>query len=324
MKIFKIFSGFVTLVAILGLIATGCAKEPTKLVVFVAGSLNLPFAALAEGFEKEHPRVRIEQESGGSVLLTRAITELGRPCDVLAVADYRLIDELMVPQHADWQVLFARNEMVVAYTGTSKYGHEINAENWYRILLRPDVQYAHSDPNQDPSGYRTLLCWKLASIEYADRFDGDLYKALNEGCDPRNIRSDANKILPLLEAVGGVDYLFTYRSVAEQHHLQYVRLPDRIALGNPDMGAYYVRAEAAVTDKKGRRTKWSGAPIAFGLTIPKNSRSPKAALEFIKFILSEKGAEIFKAHYQPLISPPRGKGNVPAELLDVTQPMEQQ
>ena len=128
----------------------------------------------------------------------------------------------------------------------------------------------------------------------------------------------------MLQAVGGVDYVFTYQSVAEHHHLQYVRLPDKLHLGNPHMAPHYARAEVQVKDRKGRTSKWSGAPIAYGLTIPKNSRSPEAALEFVKFILSDKGAQILKAQSQPLISPALRKGNVPDELIDITEPMEQQ
>ncbi len=43
---------------------------------------------------------------------------------------------------------------------------KIDAGNWHEILLRPDVQYGHSDPNSDPCGYRSLLTWQLAEKYY--------------------------------------------------------------------------------------------------------------------------------------------------------------
>jgi len=311
------------LVAALGLIVTGCGKKQTEMMIFHADSLNLPMKALIDEFEKEHPDIKVEHESGGSVHMTRLVADLRRRCDVLAAADYRVLDRIMLPEHADWQLLFARNEMVLAYTGMSKGGDEINADNWYKILLRPDTQCAHSDPNLDPSGFRTLLCWRLASGYYD--FDGDLYKALDDARDPRNVRPDANQIIALLEATGGVDYLFTYKSVAEQHHLQYVQFPDEINLGNPELSAHYAKAKIEIKDRKGHTTKWDGAPIAYGLTIPKTSRAPEAALAFVKFALSDKGAKIMTAQYQPIITPALRKGNnLPRELINLTRPMAQQ
>jgi len=318
----KTLTRFVASVVILGLFAAGCGKKQTEMMIFHADSLNLPMKALIEEFEKEHPNIKVEHESGGSVHMTRLVSDIRRRCDILAAADYRVLDRLMLPEHADWQLLFARNEMVLAYTGMSKGGDEITADNWYKILLRPDIQYAHSDPNLDPSGFRTLLCWRLASGFY--KFDGDLYKALDDARDPRNVRPDANQIIALLEATGGIDYLFTYKSVAEQHHLQYVQLPDKINLGNPELRAHYAKAEIEVKDRKGHTTRWTGAPIAYGLTIPNTSRSPEAALLFVRFALSDKGAKIMAAEYQPVITPALRKGNnVPRELISLTKPLEQ-
>jgi len=302
---------------------TGCGKKQTTIMVFHAGSLNLPFDALAEAFERQNPDIKVKRESGGSLMITRNVTELGRYCDILAVADYRVIDDLAIPSDAEWQLLFSKNEMVVAYTGMSRGGGEINVDNWYEILLRPDVQYAHSDPHLDPSGFRTRLCWRLASFYYKDKFDGDLYEAFCDSIDPRNIRPDANQILPLLESVGGVDYLFTYRSVAEQHHLQYISLPEEINLSNPLMAEYYSKAEIEVKDIKGNVTKWTGAPIAYGLTVPKCSREPEAAVRFIEFIVSEEGKEILRKMHHPLIDPPLHKGgNIPPSLVEMSKPAE--
>jgi len=304
--------------------AIGCSKTGKKITIFHADSLNVPISALAEVFEADHPGVDVIHESGGSLHMTREVSELGRHCDILAVADYRLLDQLMIPEHADWQLLFARNEMVIAYTGMSRGGDEITPENWPSVLLRPDTIYSHSDPNQDPSGYRTLLCWKLADAHYKE-YHGTLYELLNSGCDPKYIRPDANQILNLLEAIGGVDYLFTYRSVAEQHHLQYVKLPDPVNLGNPRLEHIYKQARVEVRDRKGNVTVHTGAPIAYGLTIPKSSRSPKAALAFVKFVLSQQGQAILRKNHQPLIQPPLYKGsNIPPELLSLAEPLDQQ
>jgi len=45
---------------------------------------------------------------------------LGRACDVLAAADYQVIADLLIQEHADYNICFASNEMAIAYTSKSK------------------------------------------------------------------------------------------------------------------------------------------------------------------------------------------------------------
>lgn len=72
----------------------------------------------------------------------------------------------MNPEHADWNILFARNQLVLCYTDQSKFAAEVNADNWHEILARPGVVWGHSDPNLDPCGYRSLMVIQLARREF--------------------------------------------------------------------------------------------------------------------------------------------------------------
>ena len=60
----------------------------------------------------------------------------------------------------------ATNELVLAYNSKSKYADEINANNWYQIISRPDVKFGFADPRMDAVGYRTLMALKLAESYY--------------------------------------------------------------------------------------------------------------------------------------------------------------
>src|SRR5215813_2686567 len=93
--------------------ATGRVAGNQRLIVFNAGSLTAPMRDLLEEFSRLHPRISPQQESSGSLEAARKITELGKPCDVLAVADYEVIPSMLIPQHAGWYVVFARNELVL-------------------------------------------------------------------------------------------------------------------------------------------------------------------------------------------------------------------
>ncbi|MEA3346061.1 MAG: substrate-binding domain-containing protein, partial [Chloroflexota bacterium] len=137
-----------------------------KLIIFHAGSLTVPMKALAKAFQAKHPGVAFETEASGSRTAARKISELGRQADLMMSADYTVIDTLLIPDFAEWNIQFARNTMVIAYTGRSKYADEISGDNWYEVLTREGVIYGHSEPDADPCGYRTLLVWQLAEKYY--------------------------------------------------------------------------------------------------------------------------------------------------------------
>jgi len=110
-----------------------------KIVVFCAGSLAVPFKKISENFEKIYG-CTVYLEAGGSVAMARKIVELGEKADILAVADYNVMEEYIVPEYADSYTIFASNELVIAYTNKSKCSNEINSSNWREILKREDVQ----------------------------------------------------------------------------------------------------------------------------------------------------------------------------------------
>ena len=102
----------------------------TEVIVFHAGSLNGPFQKIAKAFEAVHPEIKVVLEGSGSREAARKVTELNRPCDIVASADYETIDTLMKPEFAKFNVFFARNKAVLVYTNKSRYADEINEDNW--------------------------------------------------------------------------------------------------------------------------------------------------------------------------------------------------
>ncbi len=277
----------------------GCTPQP-NLIILHAGSLSVPFDEATEAFEELNPGVTIVTESAGSRTTIRKVTELGKRADVVAVADYTVIEDLMFPDYADWYIWFARNEMVIAYSEHSKFSDEIDGENWYQILLRDDVQYGHSDPDQDPCGYRTLMLWQLAEIYYDVP---GLYDDLDAGCPPQNIRPKETDLIALQQA-GALDYVFQYRSVAEQHDLEYLELPEEINLSSPEFAEFYSHAQVVVSGKEpGTTVTLTGAAIVYGVTIPKNAPHPDLAIAFLKFLLGKEGQAIMAENGQPPIVP---------------------
>ena len=248
-----------------------------QVVVFHAGSLSVPFSQIEKKFEKKYPQYNVVREAAGSRACARKITDLHRKADVMASADYKVIDNLLRPNYAKFNALFTTNEMIIAYTPHSKFANKINSKNWMDILLKPGVKVGHSNPNLDPCGYRTMLVSKLAGIYYKRPkfFDklfgyGNSYKDGEENRNKVIVRPKETDLLGLLE-MGSYDYLFIYKSVAMQHHLKFITLPPQINLGEKKYASFYKKASFKVTGKKpGTYIVKRGAPMVYGITIVQN------------------------------------------------------
>jgi molybdate/tungstate transport system substrate-binding protein len=249
------------------------------LIIFHAGSLSLPFKTIADSFMKIHPEVVILSEASGSIDAARKITELGRDCDIIASADYAVIDKLLIPEFASENIKFAANEMAIVFNEKSRYSSIINKDNWKEILSRKDVFYGRSDPNADPCGYRTLLTWQLAKV--------DMEKFLSK--DTRFIRPKEVDLLALLD-VNALDYIFIYKSVAVQHNLKFIELGDSVNLSNSALNDWYATSSVEVRGSSpGETLKINGEAMVYGIAILNNAPNKKGAEAFLDFLLSEEG-----------------------------------
>ncbi len=119
------------LLLIIALAVAGCrnnsAGKQAEIIIFHAGSLSVPFKQLAEEYKKRNPGIKILMEPAGSLVCARKITELKKPCDIIASADYFVINELLIPEYASWNIRFATNEMVLAFQDNSRFARDINS-----------------------------------------------------------------------------------------------------------------------------------------------------------------------------------------------------
>lgn len=258
-------------------------KHKKELYIIHAGSLSVPMKQLAEDFMTRYPEISVKLESGGSVANARKITEMNKSCDIFASSDYQVIDKMLIPKHADFNVKFATNELIIAYNIHSLKGDTINSSNWYKILLNDSVKFGRSDPNSDPCGYRTVLLTLLSEIYYNNK---DIHELIVSK-DTKFIRPKEVDLLALLES-NVIDYVFIYKSVALQHNLKYIELPDSINLGNPDLNAFYKTVFTEITgNKPGEKIKQYGEAMIYSLTIPKNAENFDDAVLFLDYMLDK-------------------------------------
>lgn len=204
--------------------------------------------------------------------------------------------------------------MILAYTSQSRYADEMTADTWTEILCRPDVRTGISNPMLDAAGYRGLMVLLLAEDYYGTESLFDAVISQNLAEEPvvvRNvttaevvlpetmrtsgpclvIRDGSVYLLSLLEA-GGVDYAFEYRSVAEEHGLNYITLPAEIDLSSP---AYADRYDDVTVNLGFQRftsigSERIGRPIVYGITVPTTAAHPDAGADFASFVIESMDA----------------------------------
>jgi molybdate/tungstate transport system substrate-binding protein len=294
------------------------AQQPPagQLVVFNAGSLAKPFSDLLRAFKTKYPDVVPAQENSGSLEAARKLTDLGKIPDVIGVADYGVISKLLIPKHAGWYATFARNSMVLIYTDQSIAANEINGENWWRVLLRPDVRAGRSDPALDPNGYRTLMVFQLAEKFY---HQPGLAVRLERALPPKYIRPKEADLTALVQA-GELDYSWSYASIGKTAGLPYVDLPPEVNLSDPKLADWYAQASVRLpgASRGGKDSvEFRGEPIVYALTIPTAAPHPRTAEAFVRFVFSREGQAVLKANGFTVLEKPilAGPGKPPQGLF---------
>jgi molybdate/tungstate transport system substrate-binding protein len=281
------------------------------ILIFVAASLTKPIQPVLDAYAARTGTV-IQRESGASLEHARKITELHRIPDVLLLADVEVISQLLVPKYASWYAEFARNRMVVAYTDRSKRSREISGDNWTKILQGSDVEVGRTDPNLAPVGYRTLILFDLAEGFYKQ---SGLAASLLAHAPERNIRPNAAELAALL-AAGELDYIYDYQSVAESNGFHFIALPDAINLGDPRRAADYAKASVRVRGSSpGTTAEFTGQPILYGLSVPKDAPHAAAAARFLAYLTSAGVVQTLRTAHVDMLDRPIIVGpGAPAEL----------
>jgi molybdate/tungstate transport system substrate-binding protein len=325
------------------------ASPPTRLVVFCAGSLILPFADLEQAFEARYPHIDVENECHGSIQVVRHVTELHELIDVVATADAALIPMLMYPNndpetgkpYANWYIQYASNHLALAYTDHSRLADTITAENWAQVLANPELKVGLADPRFDASGYRALMAFALAQYAsgnyrlFPEMFNGQFTQPVTAFIDDEQTlisvpeiletRSDSHVVLrgasiqliALLES-GDLDVAFEYESVIQQHGLKMLRLPAQENLGEQAYQEFYGQALVRLDFQRFATVKpeFRGERIAYGVTIPSNAPHPEEAALFIDFLLGPEGRAVMQANHHPTFETPLVDGceNLPRTL----------
>lgn len=314
------------LVVLAPCVAWGCGgDERTVLNVYHAGSLAVPLAGFERAFEAAHPGIDVRCHAYGSAMAIRQVTELGKAADVVASADFQLIDKMMIearPQWASWNLLFARNAMVLAV----REGLDVDGSSWLDVLDDDRLTVGLSNPNHDPCGYRALMSLVLAERHLGHEGEG-LFKRLVEDNSRVRVKRFADSVeiavpgdgafsgrlvvrpketdLVALLETGSLDCLLIYRSVATQHGLRFLPLPGETNLGEMAHEENYARVRLRQFSDRPEAVTITGSAIVYGVTIPQNAPNDALAQAFVRFFVSREGRRILTDAGQQPLSPVR-------------------
>jgi molybdate/tungstate transport system substrate-binding protein len=300
-------------------------------VIYAASSLAGQMNATAAQFEKEHPNVKVQIKYGGSSDLINQITSLNQSVDIMASADYGLIDKNLKPNDTSFNLKNGRNEMVIAYTDKSKNSSQINSTNWYQIFSQNNVTYGIADPNSAPAGYRSLMMIQLANTFYNNStiFNNLITKnsAVTETQNGTNqiinsptnfnptskivIRPAVGDLMPVLES-GTVDYVLVYKSDAEQLNssgVKFITLPPELALSNTTYESTYNHISINQFSGTNKTKNVPLSPIVYGITIMNNAPDKQLATDFLQLLLSPQGVQISQNNFIEPMTPAEATPN---------------
>jgi molybdate/tungstate transport system substrate-binding protein len=264
-------------------------EQPAVRVFHAAG-----FAPFLEQVRDDCERelgIVLQTEGSGSQEACRKVTELGRPCDLLVLADSQLAAALL-GSACRWRIDFATDQCVLG-VGARAPEVEKAHKDWPAVVLDNRVRLARVNENLGPMGYRTLLCLKLQerlkSPGLCEQFVGRCGQVVD----------DVERLAPLLRT-GQADYAILYRSTCIAHGIRYVELDPRVDLGSADVD--YTGAEVRFAKLKSGREEvvaFRGSPIVWSLVGPADGETRNTSA-LVDYLLSQKSAELDAVGLTPL------------------------
>jgi molybdate/tungstate transport system substrate-binding protein len=271
-----------------------------------AGSLLAAFTQLEGEFKKQHPGVTVVDTSGGSVDLVRRFAAGRLECDVIAPADHLVIDTMLKPSRlVDYTIVFATGRMVLAYTATDTKASALPVTGsfnppasvpqvgpgWHEVLTAPGVRINGAHPFMDPGGYRSHMIFELAQSHY--KVPG-LYNSLLQHYQVNVADPSAAAPAPVLGK--DFNFQFTYEHTAaaaaqRDSAYRYAMLPAEIDLSSSRQDLYPNGVTIPGLGIQGSQATVTipASQVAWGVTIPNNSRNRDNAIAFLESLLGASG-----------------------------------
>ncbi|MGA8709791.1 MAG: substrate-binding domain-containing protein [Thermoplasmata archaeon] len=284
--------------------ASPASVENSTLSVYGAGTLNSIFPEIANQLVNETPGITDPTSASnyeGSLDITGAITT-GTLTDVAALADFRLIPQLLEPKHANWEVVFGSTAEVLAYEPGNTAFTGATSANWpsYLINATDSVPMGIWNASTDPNGYNEIFSMMLQGMIYDGGNISAVYSHFYSGAPGTfatgrsNTKIEHESQAASLLSTGVVSAVITYRSYAVTNHLAYIPFDPIVGLAANNSTALGDDAQLStmITPSLGVFEKVVPAPVLFAATVPLNAPNPALGAAFLHLLLSPQGAAL--------------------------------
>ena len=215
------------------------------------------------------------------------------------------------PKFTKWYIPYAGTQMVVAYNPNSKYASQFKAyadgskplKGLFSSLLQTKgLKLGRTDPNIDPQGRDFIYMLELAQMYY--HLPKDTVSKILGTSDWGTANSSQIYAESSLDATlqsGQLDAASAFITQAVELHLDYIKLPPQISLGDAAMANQYAKATVTIKPPGMPKTVKSGSPQVIDITII--GKPTAAGTAFVKYTLSPAGLAQYKAGGFTLITP---------------------
>jgi molybdate/tungstate transport system substrate-binding protein len=199
---------------------------------------------------------------------------------------------------------------VVAYNPNSKYASQFKAyadgskplKGLFTLLQTPGLKLGRTDPNIDPQGRDFIYMLELAQMYY--HLPKDTVSKILGTSDYGTANSSQIYAESSLDATlqsGQLDASSAFITQAVELHLDYIKLPPQISLGDATLASQYAKATVTIKPPGQPKTTKSGSPQVIDITII--GKPTPAGTAFVKYTLSQAGLAQYKQGGFTLISP---------------------
>jgi molybdate/tungstate transport system substrate-binding protein len=190
--------------------------------------------------------------------------------------------------------------MVVAYNPNGKYASQFKAiadgsqplQSLFTLLQTPGLKLGRTDPASDPQGRNFIYMLELAQAYYhlpSNTVSNILGGTPGSSSSPQIYAESA---LDSTLQSGQLDAASAYVTQAIELHLDYIKLPPAINLGDFSLASQYSTATVTYTPQGGSPVTKKGSPQVIDITII-GTPTP-AALAFVKYTLTSPGLSQYR------------------------------
>ncbi|RXH54676.1 substrate-binding domain-containing protein [Granulicella sibirica] len=266
------------------------AQSLPGLEVASAGSIRAMLDGPLKDAATTDLRLDLHTHSGGADAIARSIVDGILSADIFIPITAEPMRTVMQSGRAQTAYPIARTEMVILYSAKSRFAPAFAAaaegkRNWWEVLQEPGLNFARSNPNDDPSGRCILFTMMLAAKKYGQ--PDLLEKVLGAPLNPSQVRPGTSVRTGLEN--GTIDAAGSYKIATRLSNIPFLTLPADVNLSGPRIHENHPDLSLAFEKK----TFYPESLVFYAAALTP-SENAQGALRFLNWLRGKQAATLFE------------------------------